>query len=250
MKSPYLYRLTSVCASIVLLCGVLSLIGGTASAAIGPGFDLLSTPPGGAILDFSGVGGPPAFPLRGRPIGPGNTDTIVARMGGLPPGGLGPIPAELVALSLESIAPLPMGTSFFDVFVDLNPAIPSLGQINVTSHVDPAGGTFDSFFDVFARVTLTDTMNPANQMVVLRQDRITSTGSPWSHMRPRNYPENRQYPSGGFYPGVLPGTGVPVGINHTGPHPHTDPSTPEPASALLLVIGALGLGLFGQARRR
>ncbi|MCI0332588.1 MAG: PEP-CTERM sorting domain-containing protein [Planctomycetes bacterium] len=250
MKSHRLLRLTRVCASVVLLCGLVSLIGGTAFAAIGPGFDLLSTPPGGAVLDLSSVGGPANFPLQGRPIGPGNTDTIVQRMGGLPPGGLGPIPAEIVALSLESIAPVQLGPSFFDVFVDLNPLAASLGSLNVTSHVDPGGGTFDSFFDVFARVTLTEVGNPMNQMVATRQDQIRSMSSPWSHIRPQYYPENSQYPSGNFYPGVLPGTGTAVGINHTGPHPHTDPSTPEPASVLLLVMGGVGLGLFGQARRR
>ncbi len=236
MKSHLLSPVTRVCVSIVVLCVLLSWVGGTALAdPIPPGFDYLHTPPGGGQLPIPGG---PTVPLRGRAIGPGNTDTIIERLGGLPDGGVGPIDAEIVALSLESISPVDLGGSFFDVFVDLNPAVPSPGMITVTSHSPgpDGGGTFDSFFDVFARVTLTEVGNPSNTMVLLTQDRITSSGSDWSHRPPPNYPG-----PGGFVPGVL---------LHTGPHPHTEPATPEPASALLLVIGALGLGLFGQARRR
>jgi hypothetical protein len=151
----------------------------------------------------------------------------------------GVIEAEIVALSLESIAPIQLGASFFDVFVDLNPAVRSMGQLNVM-HNDPGGGTFDSFFDVFTEITFTEVGNPSNRMVVPQQDHITSMGSMWSHTSPPAYPETRQYPSGGFYPGP---------INHTGPHPHTEPSSPEPGSALLLVIGGIGLGLIGRVRR-
>src|SRR3989304_1241934 len=101
------------------------------------------------------------------------------------------------------------------------------------------GGTFDSFFDVFTEITFTDTANPSNPMVFRRQDRITSTGSDWSHTPPPGYPTDPRYPPGGFYPGP---------INHTGPHPHTDPATPEPGS--LVLIGIALAGLAGTCRRR
>lgn len=232
------------CVSTAVLCGL--LVSSAALGAINPGFDLLSTPPGGGVLPHP-LGGPPIL-LQGRPIGPGNTDTIVQRTGGLPPGGTGTIPAQLVALSLESVAPVQLGASFFDIFVDLDPAAASMGHLDIMPHNDPGGGTFDSFFDVFSRITLTEVGNPSNVQVMARHDQISSQGSPWSHMKPQHYPENRQYPSGNFYPGVIPGTATPVGINHTGPHPHTDPSTPEPGTAFLMVIGMAGLMAAGRRR--
>jgi len=113
------------------------------------------------------------------------------------------------------------------------------GQVIVTDH-GPMGGTFDSFFDVFTEITFTDTANPMQRMVFPRQDRITSTGSMWSHDPPPGYPEDAAHPSGGFYPGP---------INHTGPHPHTDPATPEPGSLLLLAIGGIGTTWLLRRRR-
>lgn len=246
MKTRNWYRRMGPRAMVLVFCGLLCMPAGRSLAAINPGFDLLSTPPGGGVLPHP-MGGPPIL-LQGRPIGPGNTDTIVQRMGGLPPGGTGIIPAQLVALSLESVAPVQLGASFFDVFVDLDPAVASLGQLNITNHADPGGGMFDSFFDVFTRITATEVGNPSNVLVLTQHDQITSQGSPWSHMKPQHYPENAQYPSGNFYPGVLPGTNVAVGINHTGPHPHTDPSSPEPSSVILALSGILACGLMKRRR--
>jgi len=241
MKSRLLSRLTCKGVSIVLLCGLLSWVGDTALAGpIGPGFDLFSTPPGGGILPLSQmIPGAADVPLVGMPIGPGNTDTIVQRRTGLPDGGTGVIETEIVALSLMSIAPVNIMGSFFDVFVTLDPLMRSGGQVIVTGH-GTGGGTFDSFFDVFTEITFTEVGNPMNRMVVPRQDQLTSMGSMWSHDPPPAYPQDPRYPPGGFYPGP---------IDHTGPHPHTDPASPEPGSALLLVIGGLGLGLVGRVRR-
>jgi hypothetical protein len=231
--------LAVVSVSITLAYSLLLIPGSTALAdPILPGFDLLHTPPGGGMLPHP-MGGPPII-LQGRPIGPGNTDTIVERLGGLPDLGTGNINIELVALSLESVAPTQIGTSFFDVFVDLNPAASSLGQITVTSHPPgPGGGTFDSALVVNSRITFTEVGNPSNTQVVLQTDLIESLGTLWSHIRPPGYPANSAYPSGGFYPGP---------IVHTGPHPNTVPASPEPSSAFLLVIG--GLGIFGHWRQR
>jgi hypothetical protein len=81
---------------------------------IGPGFDLFQTVPFTAELSVLGM-----VPLVGVPIGPGNTDTIVQRMGDLPSGEGGMLPIELVALSLMSSQPVDIGGSFFDVFADV-----------------------------------------------------------------------------------------------------------------------------------
>ena len=77
---------------------------------IAPGFDLFATPPlttktitipdpfnnTGSTLDLT-------VQLQGVPIGPGNTDTVIARRGGLElvPGQVATIPIELVALLLK-----------------------------------------------------------------------------------------------------------------------------------------------------
>lgn len=233
MKHTILCRPTFGLVGAVVLSGLLACAASRAVAdPIDPGFDLLSTPPGGAIFNPSHY--PTAIPggpdvdilMQGLPIGPSNTDTIIQRTTGLPAGGTGPIDAEIVALSLVSISPVDFGGTFFDVFVDLDPAFPSTGTINVTSHNDPpGGGLFDSFFDVFARVTLTEVGNLANQLQFSVQDQIQSTDSPWSQYAPIAYPDDPQYPAGEFYPGTVGGPpGQPVGIDHTGPHPHTDPA--------------------------
>lgn len=257
MKSTVLFTTARIAAGNLILFGLFTLVGQTTFAsAILPGFDLFSTPPGGAIFNPSNYGlGPNVnIPMVGRPIGPGNTDTIVQRFGGLPAGGTGIIPAELVSLSLESIAPVPLGSSFFDVFVDLNPSIQSTGNLNITIHLDPTGGTFDSFFDVFARVTLTEVGNPSNQQQFQVHDTISSGGSPWSHFAPPAYPNVSQYPAGGFYPGAVGGApGIPsqpVGVTHTGPHPYVVPATPEPSSLMLIGMALASLSVTGRRRTR
>jgi hypothetical protein len=245
MNSHRFVWLTIVCVSAAFL--VLPLIGSTAlaNAPIDPGFDLLSTPPFPLNLGMATV------MMTGDPIGPGNTDTIVQRLTpGPPPGSSGTIPIELVALSLSSMHPvvldLGMGAQPYDLHVGLLPGTPSPGTM-IVNH-GPGGGTFDSNMIVNSLLTFTPTGGgPAVQMP--RTDPLSSQNSPWSHMRPPHYPENSTYPSGGMYPGVIPGTAIPVGIDHTGPHPHTDPSTPEPGSALLLLIGAMGIGVIRRAQR-
>jgi hypothetical protein len=250
MNSQRLIWLTRVCVSAAFIGGLFS--GGAALAdPILPGFDLLSTPP----FDLQLQPGGPIVRMAGDPIGPGNTDTIVQRHApGPPEGATGTIPIELVALSLSSVTPVVLdfgtGAQPYDVHIGLLPSQPSLGQMSIQSHLaGHSGGTFDSFFDVFTDLTFTPT-GGGSPIVMPRQDALSSTGSPWSHVKPPHYPENAQFPSGGFYPGVLPGTNTVVGIDHTGPHPHTDPSTPEPTGFVLATIALAGaLSAFRRARK-
>lgn len=227
----------------------LALVAAPAGAdPIGPGgFDLLHTVPFVTTLGPLGQ-----VALRGAPIGPGDTDTIVRRTGELPSGGTGTIDIELVALSLESSAPIEFGGSFFDVFVTINalglPGLsqpdalqPSLGMITITSHDDAAGGgTFDSFFDVFADVTLVPVGagQPFHTPAPLLH--LENTGGTWSHDPSAGYPATRAFPANGFYPGPIP---------HQGAHPVV-PSSPEPSTLLLLGAGTAALAAQRRGRGR
>jgi len=221
---------------------------------IGPGFDLFKTPPGGAFLE---VPGGMMIPMMGKGIQGSDTDTIVERKAGLPAGGTGDFPIELVALSLQSVAPVDFGGSFFDVFVTLDAVgfsdlpqpdmlPPSLGMMMITSHSDPTGGTFDSFFDVFADVILRDVTTGAEMSFPAPMVRITSQDTRWEHTSLGSFGD---WPTGGF--------SVPGGIVHTGPHPQivpsdTPPTRPIPEPDVLLLLGSGLAALLGSSvvRRR
>ena len=75
-----------IAAALLLAAGVVPTT--TQAGPIDPGFDLFSTPVGGAFVELPGG---LMVDLQGNPIGPGDTDTIVQRFGGLPAGGGGTI---------------------------------------------------------------------------------------------------------------------------------------------------------------
>lgn len=222
-----------------------------AAVEVSAGWDLLQTTPG-TYFNFPSIG---QVDLIGQPTGPGNTDTIVRRLADADiSGGPATIPIELVSLSLQSAQPVPVGSSFFDVFVGLDPANPSTGQMTIQG--TSSGGTFDSFFDVFFEATFTDTTNPANVFHVFGDLPLSSTNTPW-------VPDP---PSGAvIVPGVYPDlsanlhSGLPAGFVDffpVGPFQEVKPgvgehdvtlATPEPASFLL---AGLGLAVIGRRRRR
>lgn len=224
--------------ALVLALGALSLGAGPAQAdGIGPGFDLFTTAPGTTVF-IPNIGN---VQFVGKPVGPGNTDTIVRRTSGIspfdPPNGTGTIPIELVALQLHSVQPVQIGSSFFDVFVTLQPNTISTGQMTV-NHENVGGGTFDSFFDVFFDITFTDVQNPNSSTHVFLQDHITGSGT-WSHTPPPLYPNDPKYPSGGFYPGPLSEQGTNFSLVHN----VTPARTPEPGTLVLLGLGLSGLAV-------
>ena len=223
-----------------LLAVLVGSAGLVSAAAINPGFDLLTTPSQSATIP--GLGN---VLEHGVPIGPGSTDTIVQRFNGLADGQSGIINAQIVALSIGgTILDGPFAGSTFTVGLD--PSHPSLGQLNVTNPPGPGGGTFTSFFDVFTDISIFSGSNLV--AVVPHEDLITSVGlTPWATDPAPGYPQSSQYPDGGFFI-------TPAGINHTGPHPHVNPSstnsTPEPCTMTLFGMGMAGMAVYIRRRRR
>ncbi len=128
----------------------------------------------------------------------GTTDTIVGRTQAADlSSGMATVPIELKALSLVSVNPITvtdhggLHPSFFDVFVDISPAMSSTGGITIRS-----SGTFDSWLLVFPRFifirendTFTKPLDVGQLFPVIcpgslaqqcKNDlNLTSTGTPW-----------------------------------------------------------------------
>ena len=152
-----------------------------AAADVPPGFDLFETDPEATVFSFReeftippnffDQGSPPFqgdVRLGGRPLGTfqgrdvGDADTIVRRP---VPADLDPpfprtaeIPIELVALSLQSIAPIEVRvgqtTQLWDVHAEPSPTRTSQGGLRIVQ-AGPEGGTLESFLEVIPRFTFT-----------------------------------------------------------------------------------------------
>ena len=218
-------------------------------------------------------------PLAGLAVGPGLTDTIVRRLGdcSLSLGSAGSscsVAIELVAMSLVSIAnPL--------MRLRESPTLSSSGTMTMVSDGSGNGGSFDSFFDVFAELTLDDGQN---WVPVLQPVQMVSFDKDWSTRPPQvmfvdggvNDPNANRHtdkataacPVFGlgqcvdFYrvnPGAISGTGGTKEDLATDGSVHSfqGAQLPEPGS-LALALGALGTmgalsalaGRSGRQRRR
>jgi hypothetical protein len=204
-------------------------------------------------LDFSGdpipadFFGPGSLPfegtvsLTGVPIGPAGTDTIVER--GPVMGGVETVPIEIVAMELRSIAPIEVdfgtGTSFFDVFVHLDPSPPSTGQMQL-QQTSPSGGTIGgSFFDVFTTIELGPVV-PGPSLTLPHNETLFISLPPvqFIYVPPINYPGPP-----GFYPD-------PQTFDGEGPLFITLVPSPEPSSVVLAGCGLAVLVLIGRRLRR
>lgn len=161
------------------------------------GYDYLLTQPGTEFNSPFGL-----IPLKGRPINPslyGQTDTIIHRLapalfplegsniypGASTSGTEVTIPIEMVALELESVAPIDIGGSFFDVWVTLDTNTPSTGTMTIShewadsSDLQPEG-IFDSFFDVFAVVQFIPVAVGSSFQLPVHLE-LSSQGNLWTH---------------------------------------------------------------------
>jgi hypothetical protein len=245
MFTPLAQRALVVVLAALVLCPTAI----AQSQTVARGSDYLMTQPG-SFFDFGpGIG---VVDFMGKPIGPGATDTIVQRQADANINGSS-ITTQLVALSMESTAPVNIGGSFFDVFVTLDPSAPSTGTISMTGSL--SGGTFTSFFDVFFDAAFkptgggTPTVVPGNIML--------TGGGTWSPTPPsgavivtgpfgdQNANVHTGLPSNeaDFFFASSKECATSGGCHVVAPAP-----SPEPSS--LLLLGPAGLGLLWKVRAR
>ena len=188
---------------------------------------------GGGILHVELKGGHP-------PLIPGtNADTIVDRLDSLGPGETGEIPIELVALNLQSVAPIEVTTgSFFDVFVSLDPGQQSFGTIDVTDHNDPDGGFFNIAINPFIRIILQEQGGPGFEIQDI-QFFIAALRIAFFHGETLNI---NPIILDDFQSGDL--------RLEYGPAEVLGPGIPEPASLTLLMTGGIGLLLYRRRKRK
>ncbi len=225
--------------------------------SIGVGHDLFMTVPGqtNLIVDAGPFGGTGfvEFPLEGIPFGPGNTDTIVERLDGhdfATQGNTATIQIELVALSLQSVAPVNIGGNLWDVHITGSPSTtPGTLIVNKTSS---GGGDFQvDLLPIVVDITFNQLNSPTE--ITQTDEFIFDGAGVWSFNPGPANQNNANHPSGGLYIGVDPLTGekavtILTGAGASGTATHAFvPSMPTPAAAGL---GLPLLGLLGVTRPR
>jgi len=231
-------------------------------ASVLAGSDYLSTV--SASFDFGGPIGVVDL-MGGTP--PGVADTIVTRLSDATLPGIGSsatIDIEMRFLSLQSIAPIQVMGSFFDVFVTLDPNLPSPGEMTINHEFADNGtpdpeGTFTSTLNVNFLADFVSTMGGPGFQVTDSLTLQTSTPASWSHepapgallvtgppgdLRANNHVPPRQGFGDFFIVGIVmeehPGAGV---------HQAEQTTIPEPGTYVLLMSG-LGLMWLSSSLRR
>jgi len=213
---------------------------------IGPGFDLFHTLPG-TFHNIPNMGIGVVFFQGGRPLlDDTNTDTIVERLQGIDPfpvGGTGTIPIILRGLSLQSVVPVNIGGTFFDIFATAA-ATQDLGSMTVV-HSTANGGTFTSTLPV--NVLLTFMQVGGGMSFSTTFSTILTANCAWSHTPPPNYPMPPQFPSGRFFVvgPCIEFSPLQNGVSNE-VHVVEPARTPEPTALLLLASGLAGVAGFGR----
>jgi hypothetical protein len=206
------------------------------------GNDYLITLPGTYTTLPNGV----VVPLMGNPSACGSpclggSDTVVHRdtevlvTPDVQAGQEGTISTTLTQLWLKSTAPVNIGGSFFDVFVNLDPAAPpSTGLLDLqntsgdgTPSVPEGVFKIDSFFDIFVELSITPAGGGPPAQVVHEKIQLGAGGSGW------NDPDD----------GAASFLALPVQectANLSTCHVAVNTSVPEPGSVLLLMTAMAG----------
>jgi hypothetical protein len=227
-----------IISSVVLLC-VLAIASATRASeteAIHAGTDWLVTLPGTFVV-FNGT----TVPMMGNPAFPGGPDTIVTRLNDMIVPDVinsqASTPTMMTMLSLKSTAPINVGGTFFDVYINLDPVHPTNGTLTFTQTVAGEGtpeGTFTSFFDVFFDISLTPAGQPKTPCLIgancfLSEAMLNGTGS-WTDDTANGVfvvgPVNYSAPTAGYVGMQIP--------------------TPEPTSLPLVGAGLAGLLALGK----
>jgi len=264
-KSKYIHAMV-----FAIVC---TLPGGVQALVIEHGLDYFETLEAGEIMDFGN--GPVLVPFKGHKIHDpfdtnnfpdvsptlGKTDTVVERIDDtidITPLGSDTIDIEMVALSLQSVAPVEVTPgSFFDIFVmldlgaDLLPNTaddtPSMGTMTINLDTTGQGGTYTSLMtlevDIFLvaaginPITIADIV-ANNAMKIDRQIVMDQNPCAWSTAPGGT--ARMPYDGPNFFT-------VGVCDHHTGGDFHSVKGVPEPAT---LVLFSAGIGLLGWKRRR
>ena len=244
--------------AVAIVLSVTSAGVASADTLISAGWDLLKTQPGTQFW-FPTIPNPQVIDLEGLPIGTidlgsgpidvGATDTIIERVSDADIDTFPDvIDIEIVALSLQSVAPVDLGfgAGFEDIFITLNTSSPSIqSQMTITDAGEgEPHGTFDSVLNFSF-----DLVGSVGGFYATIEDTFTATNQDWQHAPTNNlqidgvnHLLNGLDETGDFWADglVTHSAGANTLVTRTAP-------VPEPATAVLV---ALGLGGMAALRRR
>jgi len=168
------------------VCIAVLLVPNAVGKNIALGTDYFSTA-FGTRFDF----GPPLGTVyfKGGPPCAGTADTVVERKAEavVSPGGTAaPIPIQIVCLSLQSISPVSIGGTSYNVFVKLDPAhlADDTGTMTISENTDVIGGTFTSRLNVYFEADLVP-VSSGPSFPVHGHEIFTNPGAPWARGYPR-----------------------------------------------------------------
>ena len=163
------------------ICILVLLVPNAVGKDIVLGTDYFSTE-FGTKFDF----GPPIgiVYFEGGPPCSGSADTMVERQADaiVSPGGTAsPIPIQVHCLSLQTISPVQLGGTFYNVFVKLDPShlADDTGTMTVSEDTNVIGGTFTSSLNVFFEADFVP-VSSGTGFPVFGHTTFANPGSPWA----------------------------------------------------------------------